>query len=72
MKLSDWPSVEVLVAARTHLINQRDHAPIQVVIGDCYQSPQFVEHVRSSIRLELRYQIEDVERRLRKLGVVID
>jgi hypothetical protein len=72
VKLSDWPQVEALVHARLWLIGQRDHCPIDVVIGGCHQSAEFVEHVGPAIRLELRYQIEDIERRLEALGVTID
>lgn len=72
MKLSHWPQVEVLIAARNYLLAQRDCAPIEVVIGGCHQSADFVEHVGPAIRLELRYQIEDLELRLKALGVEIE
>jgi hypothetical protein len=72
VKITDFLKVEGLVNARNHLIDLRDEGRIEVSIGGHYQNRDFVGHVETAIRLELRYRIHEIEQQLIELGVLID
>jgi hypothetical protein len=69
MKLSDFLRIEALVNARNHLIGLKDEGRIEVTIGGHHQSREFINNVETAIRLELRYQIHELEQQLIELGV---
>lgn len=70
MRLADFYHVEALVHAREHLVQQHAECPrIEVSIGGHVQSRSFVDNVERTLRLELRHQIHDLDKRLEALGV---
>jgi hypothetical protein len=72
VKLSDFLRVEALVNARNHLIGLRDEGWIEITIGGHYQNRDFVQHVESAVRLELRYRIHEIDQQLTELGVALE
>jgi hypothetical protein len=71
VRVSSWLRAEPLINRRAHLLGLLDKR-IEVSINGEYQNRPFVDMVSRSIRLELRRTIEDIEARLRDLGVTID
>jgi hypothetical protein len=69
MKIGDFPVVEALVDARTRLINWKDKGHIAIEIDGGRMSPEFVAAIEPAIHLELRHHIQDLDARLRSLGV---
>lgn len=72
MKLCDFLRVEALVNARNHLVGLKDEGRIEITISGQYQNRDFVDHVDSAIRLELRHRIHDIDQQLTELGVDVE
>lgn len=72
MKLSDFDRVANLVDLRRYLERQKTEGRIEISIDGHFQSRTFVDHLQTSVRLELRHKIRDVDEQLLDLGVVVD
>jgi hypothetical protein len=71
MKIGNFPLVETLVDCRARLIHQRDHGKVSIEIDGRHMPPDFVSTIAPAIKLELRHEIEELDRKLTELGVVI-
>jgi len=72
VKLSDLQRVRDIADVREYLMRLKNEGTIEISIDGHFQNREFVEHVATSVRLELRHQIREYDEQLMDLGVVID
>lgn len=71
MKLSDYRRVADLVSTREYPLELKNKGRIEISINGAFQNREFVDVIDSSVRLELRYRIHELDQQLVDLGVDI-
>jgi hypothetical protein len=70
VKLSDLAKVQALAGERELLIERRD-GEVGISVNGWDMSAEFVTMVAPTIKLEFRHRIDDIDQKLRRLGVEI-